>query len=294
MTDVPLPSLEDKVVVITGGASGIGRAIATRAAKEKARLMLADIEEGPLKETAAAFSAQGIEVGTKVVDVSKREDVMALADATYSKFGAAHVVVNNAGVSPTPGPIWADDDRDWEWLMGVNLEGVRSGIRAFVPRMLDAKTPGHVVNVASLAGISTLPTLGSYVVTKHAVVALSEILYHDLQTVDANIGVSVVCPAFVKTRIHESHRNRPGAGAAPASDDPAKLHPVAQMVAQWIEKSPPPSLVADAVVDACLANDFWVIPMEHARRAAKERMQALVDRLPPANSLTVKPLPEEE
>lgn len=292
MKNVPLPSLEDKVVVITGGASGIGRAIATRAAKEKARLMLADIEEGPLRETAAAFAAQGIEVGTHRVDVSRREDVMALADATYQKFGAAHVVVNNAGVSPTPGPVWADDDRDWEWLLGVNLEGVRSGIRAFVPRMLEAKTPGHIVNVASLAGISSVPSLGSYVVTKHAVVALSEVLFHDLQTADANIGVSVVCPAFVKTRIHESHRNRPGASVPAGDEDAAKLHPVAQMVAQWIEKSPPPSLVADAVVDALKQNDFWVIPMEHARRAAKERMQALVDGAPPANSLSVKPLPQ--
>ncbi len=289
MTHVPLPSLEEKVVVVTGAASGIGRAIATRAAKEKAKLMLADIEAGPLQEVAAAFAAQGIEVGTHVVDVSDRSAVMALADKTYSTFGAAHVVVNNAGVSPTPGPVWADDDRDWEWLLGVNLEGVRSGIRAFVPRMLDAKTPGHVVNIASLAGISSIPALGSYVVTKHAVVALSEVLFHDLQAAGADIGVSVACPAFVKTRIHESHRNRPGNPTDASVDDTEGLHPVAQMVAQWIEKSPPPSLVADAVVDACLANEFWVIPMEHARRAAQERMQALVDGAPPANSLSVKP-----
>ena len=289
--NIPLPSLQDKVVVITGGASGIGRAIATRAAHEGAHLMLADIEEGPLNAVADAFRANGTKVSTAVVNVSNREAVLELADATYSAFGAAHVVVNNAGVSPTTAPVWADDDRDWEWLLGVNLEGVRSGIRAFVPRMLEAKTPGHIVNVASLAGITSAPALGSYVVTKHAVVALSEVLFHDLAAARANVGVSVACPGFVRTRIHESQRNRPFGeqGDFKISSSDPNLHPVAQQVARWIENAPPPSLVADAVIDAVLKNEFWVIPMEHAKEAAQARTFAMVNGHAPVSSIVPRP-----
>lgn len=208
-----MKTFRDKVVVITGGASGLGRQFANVAAREGMKLVLADVQADALEQTTAELRAQGVSVISQLCDVRKGEQVQALADAAVAEFGAVHLVFNNAGVG-SAGLIWENTEADWEWVMGVNVWGVIHGVRIFTRLMLDAaaKDPsfeGHIVNTASMAGLLNAPAMGVYNVSKHAVVSLSETLYHDLQLVGAPIGASVLCPYFVPTGISQSHRNRP-------------------------------------------------------------------------------------
>jgi len=208
-----MKTFRDKVVVITGGASGLGRQFAHVAAREGMKLVLADVQADALEQTCAELRAQGASVIAQLCDVRKGEQVQSLADAAVAEFGAVHLVFNNAGVG-SAGLIWENTEADWEWVMGVNVWGVIHGVRIFTKLMLDAaaKDPsfeGHIVNTASMAGLLNAPAMGVYNVSKHAVVSLSETLYHDLQLVGAPIGASVLCPYFVPTGISQSHRNRP-------------------------------------------------------------------------------------
>src|ERR1700733_2921273 len=202
-----MENLRDKVAVITGGASGIGKAVAVRTAAEGMKLVLADIEEPALEATASALTAEGADVLAVVTDVSDASSVQALRDRALQHFGAVHLVHNNAGVG-VGGPIWEVTEEEWRWILGVNLWGVVHGISAFVPVLLE-QGEGHVVNTASIAGLSSTPGLGPYTATKHAVVAISESLFKDLRAAGAPIGVSVLCPGFVQTGIAQSDRNRP-------------------------------------------------------------------------------------
>ncbi|QEI06812.1 SDR family NAD(P)-dependent oxidoreductase [Pigmentiphaga aceris] len=191
--------------VITGAASGLGRAFAQRAGELGMRVMLADIDADALRVTASALKDAGVQVDTCVVDVSHADHVDALADQTFARFGVPQLVFNNAGVIGG-GLIWETPDTEWKRVMGVNLGGVVAGVRAFVPAMIEVGRRqvgwrGHVVNVASMAGLVTPPNMGVYNVSKHAVVALTETLYHDLALVKAPIGASVLCPFFVPTAI---------------------------------------------------------------------------------------------
>lgn len=198
-----------KVVVVTGAASGIGRALAERCVQEGMKVVLADIEVAALEKAEDALRSQGANLLAVPTDVSKADSVAALAEKTLAHFGAVHLLCNNAGVA-VGGPIWQASVADWEWVLGVNLWGVIHGIRTFVPLMLAQNEPAHIVNTASIAGLVSTPGLGVYNVTKHGVVTLSETLYLELQAAGSQIGVSVLCPAWVKTRIGESERNRPG------------------------------------------------------------------------------------
>src|SRR5580704_6437907 len=204
-----MQSLRDKVAVITGGASGIGKAVAARAAAEGMKIVVADIEEGPLKEAEAEISSTGADVLGVVADVSDAASVRDVRDRALDRFGAVHLVHNNAGIG-LGGPIWEVSEQDWRWILGVNLWGVVHGIATFVPLLLE-QGEGHIVNTASVAGLIVAPFLGPYNATKQAVVAISETLFKDLQSVGApmGVGVSVLCPGFVRTRIAESDRNRP-------------------------------------------------------------------------------------
>ncbi len=202
-----MKDLQGKVAVVTGGASGIGRAVAEAAATAGMQVVLADIEEAALKEADTAMTASGAEVLSVVTDVSVGSSVDELRDKALARFGAVHLVHNNAGVA-VGGPLWTVTEADWTWVLGVNLWGVVHGIRAFVPVLLE-QGEGHVVNTASLAGLTSPSMLGPYNVTKHAVVTMSETLYRDLEAVGSRVGVSVLCPGFVQTRIAESDRNRP-------------------------------------------------------------------------------------
>jgi NAD(P)-dependent dehydrogenase (short-subunit alcohol dehydrogenase family) len=266
--------LNGKVAVITGGASGIGRAVATAAAGAKMKIVLADIEERALNEAAQALSDAGAEVFAVVTDVSDAASVEALRDRSLAHFGAVHVVHNNAGVG-SGGPIWLVSEADWRWVLGVNLWGVIHGIRAFVPLLIEQRQ-GHVVNTASLAGLASPPLMGPYSATKHAVVAISEILYRDLQLVGAKVGVSVLCPAFVRTGIAESGRNRPAWAPPPDPANPliAQLHERSrQLVASGIDAS----IVADQVLEAIRTDRFYITTHPEQNSAVELRMRDILE-----------------
>lgn len=208
-----MKNFQSRVAVITGGASGFGREFANIGAKLGMKLVLADVQQEGLDKAKAELEMQGVQVLTVRCDVRKAEEVQALADATMAKFGAMHLVFNNAGVG-CGGLMWENTQADWEWVLGVNLWGVIHGVRIFTPLMLECakKEPayeGHIVNTASVAALLNAPAMGIYNVSKHAVLSLSETLYQDLKLVEAPIGASVLCPYFVPTDINQSHRNRP-------------------------------------------------------------------------------------
>ncbi|HEY7910080.1 MAG TPA: SDR family NAD(P)-dependent oxidoreductase [Thermomicrobiales bacterium] len=261
-----------KVAVVTGAASGIGRAIAAQAAREGMRLVLADIEAAPLERTAAELRATGADVLAVPTDVSRAEEVAALAEQTVAAYGAVHLLFNNAGVA-TGGPIWERPLAEWEWVMGVNLWGVVHGIRAFVPLMLAQEDAGYIVNTASIAGLVTAPALGIYTVTKHAVVALSEVLAAELAQRNAHITVSVLCPSWVQTRILEAGRNRPTAiqNAAPG-DDPAGNAAIRQLV----ESGMPPEQVAEEVFAAIRDERFYILTHPETKAWIRRRMETIL------------------
>ena len=193
-----------KVAVITGAGSGFGRELARIGSKLGMNLVLADVQRDALDSTAAEMRAAGTRAIAQVVDVAKSEQVQRLADVAFGEFGNVHLLFNNAGVARS-GLLWETTEADWQWVMGVNLMGVVNGVRHFVPRMLAASAqgePGHIVNTASVAGLLCPPLLGVYNVSKHAVVALTETLYHDLRLAKSSIGVSVLCPGFVQRGSH--------------------------------------------------------------------------------------------
>ena len=208
-----MKNFANKVAVITGAASGFGLEFARKAAALKMRLVLADVAEDALNTVVSSLSAEGCEVVGMRCDVSKAEDVEALAKLAMQQFGVVNLVFNNAGVG-SGGLVWENTVKDWEWVLGVNVWGVIHGVRVFTPLMLqsakaDANYEGYIVNTASMAGLLSPQLMGAYNVSKHAVVALSETLFHDLAGVAAPIGCSVLCPAFVPTGISTSHRTRP-------------------------------------------------------------------------------------
>lgn len=203
------------VAVITGAASGIGREFANSAASHAMKLVLADIQQDALDAAVAEFKALGVDVIGVRTDVSSAKDVQALADAAVQAFGQVNLLFNNAGVT-SGGLVWEHTEQDWNWVLGVNLHGVINGVRIFTPMMLaqakkDENYRGHIVNTASMAGLLTAPSQGIYNVSKHAVVALSEALYHDLELVTDQVHCSVLCPSYVQTNIGQSDRNRPQA-----------------------------------------------------------------------------------
>ena len=259
--------LEGKVAVVTGGASGIGRAVAERLAGEGMRLVLADIEQGPLADAEKALADRGVEVIGVPTDVSDGASVEALRDKALERFGAVHLIHNNAGVG-SGGPMWTLTEADWAWVLGVNLWGVIHGIRVFVPLLVE-QGEGHVVNTASMAGLISTPMMGPYNASKHAVVTISESLHHDLQLAGSSVRVSVLCPGFVQTRIHESHRNRPGAG----DPDAGMFGMISQLVAGGIE----PAKVADAVVDAVRTDRFYILTHDEMKPMIEQRVRAILD-----------------
>jgi NAD(P)-dependent dehydrogenase (short-subunit alcohol dehydrogenase family) len=274
--------LRGKVAVITGGASGIGRAVAERAAAEGMKVVLADIEESPLNLTAGALESSGAEVEAVVADVSNGSDVEALRDRALERFGAVHLVHNNAGVG-VGGLLWTVPTADWKWILGVNLWGVINGIRAFVPLLVE-QGEGHVVNTASVAGLTSPGLLGPYNATKHAVVTISETLYRDLGVIGASVGVSVVCPGFVRTYIAESERNRPG--WAPVSEDDPLTEASRDMVRQMVDEGIEPSRVADRVIDAVRTDTFYVLTDDVSRSMVEVRMRDILEGRSPGDMPT--------
>jgi NAD(P)-dependent dehydrogenase (short-subunit alcohol dehydrogenase family) len=255
---------------VTGGASGIGLALAGAFAAEGMRIVLADIEVDPLEEAAAKLAAGGTEVLAVSTDVRHYAEVDALADATIERFGAVHVVCNNAGVV-AGGLSWEISPERFRWVVAVNLLGVAHGIRAFVPRLI-AQGEGHVVNTASAAGLITGPGMSSYFATKHGVVALTEALANELAlNGHGSVGTTVLCPEFVRTRIHEAERNLPPDVPPPPADDAATAAGREMFAAMIVEGGIEPSIVAGAVVDAVKADRFYVLPHDTTLDLARKR-----------------------
>lgn len=258
--------------VVTGAASGIGRALAGRFAHAGLHVVLADIEEAPLQAAVEDLRASGHEAIGVVTDVLSRDSVERLAERTAEAFGDVHVLCNNAGVlNASTSAVWELPDRDWDWVLGVNLRGVLHGIQAFVPRMLAHGGEGHVVNTASIYGLT--PARGPYDVSKHAVVALSEALYSDLRARAAPVSVSVLCPALVQTGLASAERNRP-----PAFGEPREPNMV---VSFGISRGSAASDVADAAFDAVEADRFWVLTHRDHDAAVRERLEGALEGRPP-------------
>jgi NAD(P)-dependent dehydrogenase (short-subunit alcohol dehydrogenase family) len=270
----------DKVAVVTGAASGIGRALAERCVAEGMKVVLADVEAEALSSAEAALKVAGARVCAVVTDVSKAAEVEALARKTLSAFGAVHLLCNNAGVA-TGSSVWESSLADWEWVLGVNLWGVIHGVRAFVPLMLEQEARGHIVNTASMAGLIAGPELGPYRISKHAVVALSETLYHQLAQRRANVDVSVLCPGSVRTRITSSTRNRP-AGDSPEKPKSAGDAALREAERRTLWGEVPPAHVADHVFAAIQANRFYVFTHPDLKERLRARMEDLLDGRNPA------------
>ena len=266
--------LTGKVAVVTGAASGIGLAISRRLGADGMRVMMADVEEPALAAAAKDLAAEGIETAVAVTDVRSAQSVDALASATLEHFGAVHVVCNNAGVAGG-GPAWEIPLNVWEWVLGVNLFGVVHGIRAFVPHLV-AQGEGHIVNTASVAGLLTAPWMAPYNASKHAVVGVSETLYHELAAIGSAVGVSVLCPGFVRTNIGESNRNWPDSlGPLPA--DRPDSEEIRAAIRTAIESGTDPAVVAASVRDAIVNDTFWILTHSDFRDAITARFGGAVE-----------------
>lgn len=274
-----MKNLQGKVAVITGGAEGIGKGIAVRAATEGMKLVLADINAARLEATVAEFKAQGCAVIGVPTDVAREEQVNALAEQAFAKFGKVHLLVNNAGVAVAK-PAWETSQKDWDWVMGVNFYGVTHALRAFVPTMLKHGEDGHIVNTASMAGLTSQPSLSSYNASKHAVVTVSEGLHHDLALRQSRIKVSVLCPGWVKTGIGHSERNRDGDKQAPAAIDPVAAK-VGMAVLHAVENGIPVSQVADEVFAAIAAERFYILTHPEMKQAIQVRMEDILQQRAP-------------
>jgi NAD(P)-dependent dehydrogenase (short-subunit alcohol dehydrogenase family) len=274
-----MKNLADRAAWITGAASGIGLALAHRLAAEQVKLVLVDVEAGPLAEADAALREKGADVLAIRCDVSKAKDVEAAAKRARDVFGVIHIIVNNAGVGGGGGPMWKLDEADWKWALDVNLWGVIHGIRYLVGPLVDSGEEGHVVNTASIAGLTSTPFMGPYTATKHGVVALSECLAKELELAKAKVGVSVLCPGFVKTKIHQSHRNRPG--EQQKVDGNPLAQKFAQVLNQLVESGQPAEKIADAVVAAIREPKFYILTHPEMKPGVEHRMRQILDEQPP-------------
>jgi len=274
--------LRDKVAVVTGAGSGIGRGLAERCAREGMKVVLADVEQEALAEVEAQLRAAGAEAIAMPTDVSKAEDVERLARRTLDAFGAVHVLFNNAGVGASQ-VLWESSLADWQWILGVNLWGVIHGIHTFVPLMLRQGDDCHIVNTASIVGLISSPGQGAYKASKHAIVTLTETLHHELAQRGANIHVSLLCPAWVNTRILDAERNRPKQFANPA-DAPVDLETELEIdfLRQSIETGLSPEEVAEHVFRAIREERFYILTHPEWRSAIQTRMEDILQQRNPS------------
>lgn len=288
-----MKDFSNKVAVITGGASGFGKEFARIAADLGMKLVLADVQEDALDATVAEFQARNVPVIGLRTDVSQAGQVQALADAAIEAFGQVNLLFNNAGVG-AGGLIWENSERDWEWVMGVNLYGVVHGVRIFTPLMLaaaeqDPAFEGHIVNTASMAGLLNPPAMGVYNVSKHAVVALTETLYQDLGLVTQQVHCSVLCPYFVPTGISQSQRNRPAdlANQAP----PTRSQLVSQALSDKAVGSGKVGAaeVAQITFDAIRDESFYIYSHPQALAPVRQRFEDIVGQRNPGDPFADKP-----
>ena len=287
-----IDNFKGKTAVLTGAGSGFGLECARIGARLGMNLVLVDVQQDALDAAAAEMRAAGAEVLAQRVDVSSAEQMEQLGAAVLERFGAPHLVFNNAGVG-AGGLVWENSVKDWEWVLGVNLMGVVHGVRVFTPMMLEAakKDPawrGHIVNTASMAGLLAPPNMGIYNVSKHAVVSLSETLYQDLSLVTDQVSASVLCPYFVATGINDSHRNRPG---ELASGKPTKSQLIGQaMIGKAVSSGKVTAAeVAQKVFDAVAAGQFYIFSHPKAIGAVQTRLEDIMLARNPTDPFADKP-----
>lgn len=269
-----MQDFQGKVAVITGGGSGLGRELALSCAARGMHLVLGDVDEKGMQETVrlVAEAHPATESVTMKLDVSKLDQVEALAELCKSRFGAAHLIFNNAGVS-VGGPAWENTVADWEWVMGVNLYGVVWGVKVFTPMLIE-QGEGHIINTASAAGWLNGPSMAVYNVTKHSVVALSETLALDLRDVGAKVGVTCLCPAFFPTAIHESARNRPQ-DMADTVEPSEIMQKRTEMIKQAVTKGKIQAAdIAEMTLKAVENDQFYVFPHRKIKDLIKMRAAA--------------------
>lgn len=279
-----MKDLTGKVAVVTGGASGIGLAMARRFAAEGMQLVLADIEADPLASAVAELADGGATVSGVPTDVTDLDSVVALRDEVLHRHGAVHVLCNNAGVA-AGGPAWEVTPDVWRWVFDVNVFGVVNGIHAFVPTMMD-QGEGHVVNTASIAGLIAAPGIGPYTASKHAVVSISETLLQDLAAAGSNVGVSVLCPAFVRTRIHEASRNAPEAVDQAIGEDEASKA-TWDVFSALVEAGIEATVVADAVAESVIVDRFYVLTHPETPDWVKGRFETILGGGSPVAPISV-------
>lgn len=286
-----------RTAVITGAASGFGLEVSRIAAAKGMAIVMADVERDALARAADEITRLGAQVLAIPGDVSKAADVEALGAATFERFGAPHFVFNNAGVG-SGGLLWEVSLRDWEWVLGVNLMGVVYGVRVFTPMMLEAarKDPsyqGHIVNTASMAGLLNPPNMGVYNVSKHAVVSLSETLYHDLRLVTDQVTASVLCPYFVPTGITNSQRNRP---TDMKDDKPTRSQIIAKAMSDKAVSSGKVTAetVAQFVFDAMAEEQFYIFSHPRALGNVQSRMEDILAVRNPSDPFAQRPEVSEQ
>ena len=281
-----------QTAVLTGAGSGFGLEMARIGAKQGMNLVLVDVQADALAKAEQEMLAAGVQVFAKQVDVANAQDMEALAREVQARFGAPHLVFNNAGVG-AGGLLWENSVADWQWVLGVNLWGVIHGVRLFTPMMLEAAKQhatyrGHIVNTASMAGLLTPPNMGVYNVSKHAVVSLTETLYQDLKLVSDQVSASVLCPYFVPTGISQSHRNRP-------QDLPFEKPTKSMLIGQAMSDKAVSSgkvtaaQVAQMVFDAVAQDQFYIYSHPQALGNVQQRMEAIVMGHNPPDPFAARP-----
>ncbi len=289
-----IDDFKNKTAVLTGAGSGFGLECARIGAQRGMHLVLVDVQQDALDAAAAEMQAAGAQVLARRVDVSKADQMEALAAEVQARFGVPHLVFNNAGVGGG-GLIWENTLKDWEWILGVNLMGVVHGVRSFTPMMLEAARAdptyrGHIVNTASMAGLVNMPNMGVYNVSKHAVVSLSETLFQDLSLVTDQVGTSVLCPFFVSTGITRSHRNRPQ-DLSDAEAPPTASQRIGQAMIDKAVGSGKVSAadVAQKVFDAVAANQFYIYSHPKALKSVQQRMEDVLGLRNPLDPFAERP-----
>lgn len=266
-----------KTVVVSGGAEGIGFGIAHTMGKQGMNVVLGDIDAKQLALAKEKLEQENINVLTVEMDVTDLAQWQHLANQTIERFGKVHMLINNAGVGGNPGAIEKTDDKDWRWVLDVNLMGVVYGTQTMVPLMKEHGEGGWLINVASMAGMIGVPMAGSYTATKVAVVGMSESWYAELKP--HNIQVSVLCPAFVKTRINLSNRNKPEELKEPSADAKAdpKFSAMAKHMQNVIDNGLAPSIVGDRVLEAISNKELYIFTHPNYRKVVQKRFKAIDD-----------------
>jgi len=284
-----MEKFEGGTAVVTGGASGLGLAFAHRFAEAGMNVVLADIEAEPLAMAEASVAAKGVKVMPVRTDVANPEEIEALATKSYERFGKVNILCNNAGIGGSPGNVWELSQKDWEWVIDVDLWSVINGVRSFVPRMIASGEEGHVINTASVAGLVSGAVGGPYTGAKFGVVALSEQLYFELGRAGHKVGVSVLCPGFVNTNIYDSGRNRQAAygesDVTPTPEGEQRRAMLNAMRGQMMQ----PGEIAELVFEAVRTRNLYIVPTgsEALESAVRTRLENVVERRNPEMQVSI-------